>query len=121
MSKILGDLGENYAAEYLKRKRYNVIERNYRVGRDEVDIIVSRGEYIIFVEVKTRTDDGFGTPAEAVTHTKQKRIMGVAASYMSWHEGKTARFDIVEIIGRVVRDKLKVESINHIENAFWGT
>ena len=121
MNKIIGDLGEDYAAGYLaKKKRCKILERNYRIGRGEVDIIAEKGEYIIFVEVKTRFDNEYGTPAEAVTPAKQERIMGVAASYLARYDGKSARFDIIEIIGKVVKDKLKVKSINHIENAFWG-
>ena len=64
--KFLGRAGEVKAAEFLKKKGYKIIKTNYKTYCGEIDIIANDGEYTVFVEVKTRTSDEFGAPAEAV-------------------------------------------------------
>ena len=89
--RSLGVQGEQWAAEAYSRKGYRIVARNAfnRKGkqRGELDLVAVGGGTIIFVEVKTRTDAGgrFGTPAEAVTRTKQQRIIRAAQLFVSVH------------------------------------
>lgn len=124
-TKETGDRGEQIAADYLEAKGYRVIERNYRFERAEVDLVCFQpassglpGGEMVFVEVKTRRGDGFGTPEEAVTPAKQQLIAKAAEAFMYEYrlEGARARFDVVAIrLGSGEPD------ITHYENAFWGS
>lgn len=108
--KKLGKKGEKLAAKYLKKRGWKIIEKNYRTPFCEVDIIAKCGDVLSFCEVKTRTTDAYGSPAEAVTAAKQKLYIRAAQYYFKNSEPDcTVRFDIIE----VYRGK-----INHIENAF---
>ena len=71
--KILGKKGEKLAENYLKKQGYLLIKRNYTTPFGEADLLMQKGENIVFVEVKTRTADGYGTPAESVTKQKRQR------------------------------------------------
>jgi putative endonuclease len=77
-----------------------VIERNWRHRSGELDIIAREGETMVFVEVKTRSGIGYGTPAEAVTYTKQTRIRGLALQWLSLRGGPWVhiRFDVIAIV-----------------------
>lgn len=123
----LGRFGERAAADFLKRKGYRILERNFRAGRNEIDIIASRRAEIVFVEVKTRTlsQDGdlpYGTPLEAVDTPKQKRTLAAASAYLYKSETKLMpRFDIIEVYlkhRQRLFSSLAVEKICHIEDAF---
>ncbi|MEC4840811.1 YraN family protein [Mycobacteroides chelonae] len=70
----IGSRGEDLAADYLSKDGFTVLDRNWRCRYGELDIIAADGEVLVFVEVKTRTGRAFGTPAEAVTHTKLRRL-----------------------------------------------
>lgn len=118
--KRLGDEGEKAAFEYIEKNGLEVIEKNYRCRFGEVDIIAKDGEYIAFIEVKTRTTDFFGMPCEAVNIKKQRSIIKSGLAYMRANHLKEAfiRLDIIEILGDIVNENLRVRSINHIKNAF---
>ena len=106
----LGFLGEQRAVKYLKKSGYEVIERNLRTPFGEVDIVASKGDITAFIEVKTRSDDSFGRPNEAVRADWQKRYIDSARFYYSGREiDCVIRFDIIEVYKG---------GINHIENAF---
>lgn len=110
IKRRLGFSGEGAAARYLKRQGYRIAERNFRCPFGEVDIIAEKGDVVAFVEVKTRSSEAFGTPAEAVDARRIRRYADAARFYFSGREtDKTVRFDIVEVTK---------EGINHIENAF---
>lgn len=122
-TKTIGDIGEYEAARFLKKKRIKPLLRNYRSGRNEIDIIAATKEYIIFVEVKTRAiaNDGgrFGTAASAVDRDKRRRLISAAQDYIrEKHEMRQPRFDIIEVYIDSSDGKFKVAEINHIENAF---
>lgn len=98
--KYRGDRGEEAAARYLKSQGYEIIERNWRCKEGEADIIAVDEDEIVFVEVKTRSNDGSGLPEEAVTRNKRRRYEGVALSYISensWIRAAAVRFDVVSI------------------------
>lgn len=110
----LGKLGEDIAARHLAEKGFEIVARNWRFGRDELDIIAHDRGWLVVVEVKTRTTDKFGEPEVAVTPSKQRSIIKAAEGYIyeNDYRGET-RFDVIGILlgnGKVV--------INHIEDAF---
>ena len=96
--KVLGRKGEKLVEEYLKKQGYKILKRNYITPFGEADIIARDGDEIAFVEVKTRTDDKFGAPREAVGATKRKRYYDVARFYwLKTGEEPNARFDVAEV------------------------
>ena len=110
----LGKRGEQLAADYLKKKGYAILERNWKYGNLELDIIARNKTDIIFVEVKTRSDDSLLRPEEAVGWQKQ-RFITVAASHYYQHTrcNLNPRFDVISIVWNEHRC-----DINHIEDAF---
>ena len=98
--KEIGAFGEKIAGEWLKKNGYAIIERNYRCKAGEIDIIACRAGTLVFTEVKTRTGDVFGTPAEAVDKRKQQHMHRAAAWYMQAHRiyDTPVRFDVVEVL-----------------------
>jgi len=112
----LGKEGEDKAVEYLTQKGFEILARNYRVGRAEVDIIARFEKYIVFVEVKTRTNYAFGYPEESVSSSKQKLMVMAASNYM--YENKLeheCRFDVVAIF----KSKDDHWHFRHFEDAFF--
>ena len=118
----IGRFGESVACEYLKKQKFKILEQNYYASHNEIDIIAENKQYIIFVEVKTRScslNDSFdfGTPASAVTYSKQKRTLIAAQAYLSEHKcKKTPRLDVIEVY--LDKNDSTVIKINHIEDAF---
>ncbi len=109
-----GKLGEEIAVDYLTGKGYVILERNWRNGHKEIDIIAKDGEVVVVVEVKTRKTDEYGGPDIAVTMRKQSLLISAANSYiLKNHLDVETRFDIISII---FRDGEPV--IEHIEDAF---
>ena len=96
---IIGKYGENVAEKYLLKNKYHVIKRNFYCKMGEIDIIAEKDGKIIFIEVKTRTNLKYGTPAEAVSLSKIKKIKKAAQYYMLKNqiESKLIRFDVIEI------------------------
>ncbi len=114
-------MGEQLAADYLSQNGFRILERNYRSGRfGEVDIIATEKEYICFIEVKTRTGELFGTPAEAVGYAKRQKIRALAWSYLKYRNlgEQNMRFDIVEVTGKNINDEFVLYNINLIRSAF---
>ena len=105
------------ASRMLVRAGWTILERGYRLGRREVDIIARRERLITFVEVKTRIALDFGAPAEAVTRRKRREIEAVAADYLvrHVHDDVDVRFDVVSLISAPGRRVLRCE---HVEDAW---
>ena len=80
--KFLGRAGEEKAAEFLKKKGYKILTKNYKTHIGEIDIIAEDSGTVVFVEVKTRIDDAFGAPSEAVTEKKIRKYEKVATEYL---------------------------------------
>lgn len=78
-----GRLGESTAKEYLEKKGYKILERNYRTRYAEIDLVVQHGDSLVFVEVRTKTGDRFGTPEESLTPWKKERLRRNAAAYVA--------------------------------------
>ena len=110
-----GKKGEDIAAACLRKEGYRIIERNYRCLYGEIDIIAMDAGDIVFIEVKSRKSDNFGSPEEAVGITKQKKISRVALNYLRERglADHNARFDIVAIRFMPQGNRVKL-----IRNAF---
>ena len=116
-TKEIGDIGEEYAVNYLKKHRYKILSRNYRERFGEIDIIAEKKGTVAFVEVKTRHQNPLTQPFEAVDTNKQKKIYKTSLSYIYENNlNSQYRFDVCEVF--VDRDTLKLIQINYYENAF---
>jgi len=110
--------GEKLAVRHLKRLGYRIICRNYRSPLGEIDIIASHRGVLVFVEVKSRSTETFGSPKLAITPAKQRKLSQVAWHYLQQHNltEASARFDVVTISRMQGSPHLEV-----IENAFDST
>jgi putative endonuclease len=117
--KKRGEIGEDIATEYLKKKGYHILERNWRGDKKlkcpEIDIIAEKNNIIVFVEVKTSSTGVFGEPEHWITPQKQKRLaIGASAYLVRYSQAKIeCRFDAI-----TVDLQLCPPHINHIKNAF---
>ena len=111
----LGKQGEEIAATYLRKQGYIIIETNWRAGRNEIDLIAKDKDFLVIIEVKSRSNDAFTEPEEAVTRDKQMAIIRAANSYIYRKNiNLETRFDIVSIIHNKNETR-----INHIKDAFY--
>ena len=119
--RMIGDIGENTALNYLSEKGMKLIERNYTVRGGELDLIMRDGECVVFVEVKTRRKNSMGMPLEYITAVKRERIMRTAREYINANGlyDTAVRFDAVEVIYEIQKGVIVIVNVNHIENAFW--
>ncbi len=116
-SHNLGQAGEDIAVNHLKDAGYKILKRNWKSGKLEIDIIAENMDFIVFVEVKTRSDDFHEHPVKAINREKQKSMIYAADSYIRWNNiDKESRFDVIIVI-------MKEDShqIDHIESAFYPT
>ncbi len=109
--KLLGYLGEKKAQKYLKKQGYKVLATNYVTPFGEADIIALKGEELVFVEVKTRSNERFGRPCEAVDGKKQERYRRICEYYFLQNkiQNQLTSFAVIEILKN---------QINLIKNAF---
>ncbi|QXG76898.1 YraN family protein [Modestobacter sp. L9-4] len=112
----LGAYGERVAARVLTDAGLTVLDRNWRCRDGELDLVARDGDALVFCEVKTRTGSGFGSPAEAVTAAKRRRLRVLASAWLSAHDhhAPDLRFDVVGVqvpaVGR--------PQVTHLRNAF---
>ena len=113
---ILGQQGEALAKRFLEENAYEILDENWCFGKAEIDLIAYRDKRIVFVEVKTRSNTGFGQPEDFVNESKQILLQKAAEEYLYLMNFKgEIRFDIISILFQKNGDyKLK-----HIEDAFW--
>ena len=99
LAKLLGNRGENAAARFLRKRGYRILARNCRNHWGEIDIIARDGDWIVFVEVKTRSSHAAGHPAEAVTHRKQVQLTKLALGWLKQRRllDHRARFDVIAL------------------------
>lgn len=113
-AKEFGVLGEQMATRYLEDQGYVILDRNYRKGHKEVDIIALDHGEIAVVEVKIRATDTFLAPEQAVDHRKRQNIIRVADNYVRRnHRSEPIRYDIITIVGSGTDAQIR-----HIKNAF---
>jgi putative endonuclease len=116
-SHDLGKKGEELAIEHLKKAGFKILFQNWQWGRNEIDIIAENDKFIVFVEVKTRKEDFLISPAQAVTHSKQRAIIFAASGYLKRYGiDKESRFDVISVIQ--TKDTFEID---HIEDAFYAT
>ncbi len=115
MSKRIGDEGESFAEKFLKQKGYRILERNYRTPIGEIDIVARDGEYMVFIEVKTRQSLQYGAPVDAVDRRKRERIRRLALLYLKNKRlyDNPVRFDVLGLT--LIDGRYEVELI---KNAF---
>lgn len=98
MTETIGQRGETLATQYLERQGFVILERNARIGHKEVDIIALDGDTLVFVEVKTRTKENFGTAEESITRHKVRHIVTALEIYLIRNpEIERARIDVIAI------------------------
>jgi putative endonuclease len=112
----IGQFGEQAASDYLEQKGYKILDRNWRHGRAEIDIVAMDGATLVFAEVKTRSNDLFERPESAVDEKKRRLLTRAAVAYMRkvGHEW-AIRFDILAVV-------LRGENrffVDHFEDAFF--
>ena len=107
-----GRKGEREALDYLRSKGLKLVTRNYRCRLGELDLIMSDGETLVFVEVRKRSRDALIAPALTVTHTKQRRLVKTARHYLMKNEAQATRPCRFDVVG-VTQD-----NIEWIPNAF---
>ena len=112
----VGKIGEDLAASHLEKNDFNILERNYRFGHGEIDIIAEKDNMLIFFEVKTKKHGDFGDPINWIKRGKQLQIGRIARGYLYERNitDRDCRFDVV-----LVRWEKGLWKIEHIENAFW--
>ncbi len=117
--KRLGDAGEGIAACELIRRGYVVRERNWRCPEGELDIVAEQGDTLVFVEVRTRRGDHFGTPEESITPAKRAHLIASAQAYLQAHplEERDWRIDVVAVEMSLHGELVRVDVI---ENAIQG-
>ena len=120
-----GDLGERAAVRYLRFRFYRILDRNFRAGGAEIDIVAKRGKTLVFVEVKTRrldpdSADRLTRPAAAVTRDKQEHIVRAAKIRLAQRPTPdcSVRFDVIEVYLDPRKDCDKVIRIEHVKAAF---
>ena len=113
-SLCVGSMGESIAAKYLHRKGYHIIENNYRTRYAEIDLIARKNNLLVFIEVKTRVGERYGSPEEAISHNKLYRLVKNAQAYIVRRSCmKEYRIDAVCI---VLDESNCLKRISHHEN-----
>jgi putative endonuclease len=112
-SRALGVQGEQLAVNYLNERGYQILARNWRVARGELDIIAADGDTIVAVEVKTRSGVGFGNPLEAITLQKTQRLRRLLLSWVRAEQPR-ARDIRIDAIGITLRQGERPR-IDHLE------
>jgi putative endonuclease len=117
-SHQIGKWGEERAAVFLRLKGYRILERNYRVPQGEIDLIALKNGVVVFVEVKSRKGRAQGTPLEAVSPHKVRRLSAAAALYLAQRPGPSTscRFDVVTLGPE--KNWMGLGKLRHFENAF---
>ncbi len=112
----LGRMGENLAAIYLEKQGYEILDRNWRFQHAEIDIIARNENTLIFIEVKSRSDDYFGEPEDAVSPRKMTLIADAATRYMELMDHEWAvRFDVISLI---IKSE-EVYTLDHHKDSFF--
>ncbi|MCQ2418450.1 MAG: YraN family protein [Clostridia bacterium] len=117
-NNLTGQWGETVAAQYLRKRKWEILACNYRCRFGEIDLICKNKEFIVFVEVKTRKSAEFAQAMEYVDARKQQRIIATAQMYLAQNETELQpRFDVIEVYGSESRPEEKPK-LMHMENAF---
>ncbi len=116
-----GEYTENLACQYLENKGFKLLERNFHSRFGEIDLIMQDNDSLVFVEVRYRHSNDFGSGAESITTNKQSKLIKTASAYLQRHaklSKNPARFDVVSISGSIETCNIKDIDFDWIENAF---
>lgn len=116
-----GDYTESLACQYLENKGFKLIERNFNCRLGEIDLIMQDNDVLVFVEVRYRRNNNYGSGADSITNNKQSKLIKAASVYLQKHTKLNkypARFDVVSITGSVETSNLNKINFDWIENAF---
>jgi len=116
----IGKLGEAHAAQFLKSQNYSIISANYYCRFGEIDLIASFNNQIVFVEVKTRTDDRFGSPQSAITHSKKQKIIKTAFHFFKAESQKIPSSWRIDAIAVKLAKSGKLIDLTHYKNILDG-
>ncbi len=114
--KKVGALGEKLAQDFLKKRRYRIIETNYRDRLGEIDIVATHRKQLVFVEVRTKTGSSFGLPEESITQAKKEKLVSLALNYLQTHRGLPSEWQI-DMVAVELDKQGKAKRIEIIENA----
>jgi putative endonuclease len=112
----VGRLGEKAARKFLKKRGYRIRETGFRCSHGEIDIVAQQKDYLVFVEVRTKSSPDFGTPEESITQAKKKKLIASALTYTSTHQ-KLPSLWRIDVVAIELDDKGKTKRIELIENA----
>lgn len=113
----LGKKGEEIASDFLLKKGFRILDRNFRAGKTEIDIVAMDGQVLVITEVKTRNTRYYGQPEQWVTPAKQKLLIRAANAYVKFKVFKgEVRFDVVSVVTGI-----QGTEIDHIPDAFYPT
>ena len=112
----VGKLGEKLARKFLKKKGYHIRETNFHCRAGEIDIIARQKDYLIFVEVRTKSNLDFGTPEESITSAKKEKLIASALTYINTHQKLPSSWRI-DVVAVELDQKGKTKRIELIENA----
>jgi putative endonuclease len=112
----VGKIGEKLATKFLKKRGYRILEKNFHCRGGEIDIIAHHRDYLVFVEVRTKTTVDFGSPEESITHNKKQRLTAAALTYINTHPNLPPLWRI-DVVALELDDKGKAKRIEIIEDA----
>ena len=109
----LGKWGEDLAARYLQQKGYVIVERDWKSGHRDIDIVALDDDTVVFVEVKTRRNRVFGEPEDAIDYRKRQSLQTAISHYVKIHRiNREIRFDIVTVVGTMEAEP----EISHVKD-----
>src|SRR3989304_7180096 len=114
-----GILGEKYARDFLKKRGYRILETNYRCPQGEIDIVARQQDFLVFIEVRTKTSLEFGSPEESITSIKRNHLRATALHYVQDHTDLPQQWRI-DVVAVELNEKGKLSRIEVIENAVGG-
>ena len=112
----VGKLGEKAARKFLKKRGYRIRETNFRCPHGEIDIVAQQKDYLVFVEVRTKSNLDFGTPEESITQAKKKKLIASALTYINTHQ-KLPSLWRIDVVAIELDDRGKTRRIELIESA----
>ena len=112
----VGKLGEKLAKKFLKKRGYHIYETNFRCRGGEIDIVARKKDYLVFIEVRTKSNLDFGTPEESITQSKKEKLITSALTYINAHNNLPSLWRI-DVVAVEVDQKGKAKRIELIENA----
>ena len=112
----VGKLGEKLAQKFLKKRGYRILETGFRCREGEIDIVARQKDYLVFVEVRTKSNLDFGTPEESITQSKKEKLIASALTYIEAHPNSPSSWRI-DVVAIEIDPKGKAQRIELIENA----